>query len=142
MGPPMAANMQRRTLGVLDLRDALFKRSIRKRKAYTQDAPLRRSTDDILWCPTHHHTLKKLWVKPVNCSACIEAGRKSQKAKGRCKPLSELSTNTTKKCRDSKDWKRPQQTPRTRYGCSVCQIPFCREDDCWLPHIERLNSKE
>jgi len=54
----------------------------------------------------------------------------SQKAKGRRKPLSELSTNTVKKCRDSKDWKRPQQTPRTRYGCSVCQIPFCREDDC------------
>jgi len=126
-----------------DLRDALFKRSVRKRKAYTQDAPLRRSTDDILWYPTHRHTLKRLWVKPVNCSACIEAGRKSQNTtKGRRKPLADLSTNTTKKRRDSKDWKRPQRTPRTRYGCSVCQIPFCREDECWLPHIERLKSKE
>ena len=106
MGPPMAANTQK-TLGVLNLHNALFKRSIRKRKAYTQDAPLRRSTDDILWYPTHHHTLKKLWVKPVNCSACIKGDRKSQKVKGRYKPLLKLSTNTTKKCRDSKDWKRP-----------------------------------
>jgi hypothetical protein len=126
-----------------DLRDALFERSIRKRKLYTQDPPPRHSTDHIVWYPTHQHTLKKLWVKPVNCSACIEAGRKSQrKHKGLRKPLSELSTNTVKKPRDSKDWKRPQRAPRTVFGCSVCYIPFCREDDCWLPHIERLNSKE
>ena len=126
-----------------DLRDALFKRSIRKRKAYTQDAPLRCSTDDILWYPTHHYTLKKLWVKPVNYSACIEASRKSQNTIKRCrKPLTDLSTNTIKRRRDSKDGKMLQRAPRTRYGCSVCQIPFCREDECWLSHIERLNSKE
>ena len=45
-----------------DLRDALFKRSIRGRKAYTQDAPLRCTTDDRLWYPTHHHSLKRLWL--------------------------------------------------------------------------------
>ena len=31
---------------------------------------------------------------------------------------------------------------KAKYGCSVCQIPFCREGECWLPYIERLNSKE
>ena len=116
-----------------DLRDALFERSIRKRKAPTQQEPHRRSTNEIVWYPTELHTLKKLWTKPRNCSACIEAGRKS---------LSKLSPNTVRKPRDSKNWKRPQRAPRTSFGCSICQIPFCREDKCWLPHIKQLNSKD
>ena len=126
-----------------DLRDALFKRSTRNRKIYAQNPPSRRATDEIVWYPTHHHKLQKLWGKAVNCSACTEAGRKARrKYISRRKALSELSTNTVKKPRDRKDWKRPQRAPRTKYGCSVCKIPFCRQDECWLPHIERLNSKE
>ena len=125
-----------------DLRDALFERSIRKRKARTQESPARHSTDDIVWYPTEDHKLVKLWNKQKSCSACIETGLNTQvQHKGRRKALSKLSPNTTRKSRDSKDWQRPERAPRTLYGCSVCQIPFCRSDDCWLPHIERLNSK-
>jgi hypothetical protein len=77
------------------------------------------------------------------CKECIEAGRKSNRViKSRRKALSELSTNTTKKRRDSKEWKRPQRAPRTQYGYGVCQIPFYRGDKCWLPHLERFNSAD
>jgi hypothetical protein len=126
-----------------DLRDTLFKHSIRKRRAPTHEHPPRRSTDDIIWVPTAQHELIKLFDKEVHCSACIEAGRRTQEqCMGRRKALSELSPNTTRKPRDSKEWKRRERAPRTHFGCSVCKIPFCRKDDCWRPHIERLNSKD
>ena len=31
---------------------------------------------------------------------------------------------------------------KAKYGCGVCQILFCKEGECWLPYIERFNSKE
>jgi hypothetical protein len=31
---------------------------------------------------------------------------------------------------------------KAKYGCSVCQKPFYKEGEYWLPHIKRLNSKE
>ena len=127
----------------ISLRNALFKYSIRKRKLYTQEHPPRRSTKQIIWIPTEQHKLIKISSKPTNCSACIEAGRKSQvEHRGSRKPLSSLSVNTVKKPRDSSDWKRPRRAPRTLYGCSECKIPFCNKDECWLPHIEQLNSKD
>ena len=64
-----------------------------------------------------------------------------QRTGGR-KALSELSPNTTKKPRDSKEWERRARPLRTLFGCSICKIPFCRKDDCWGPYIERLNSKD
>jgi len=127
----------------IDLRNALFERSIRKRKFYTQEPPPRRSTDQIIWIPTPQHELIKLFNKPINCSACIEAGRHTQvQCMGRRKALSKLSPNTTMKPRDSKEWERRKRALRTHFGCSICKIPFCRKDNCWLPHIERLNSKD
>jgi hypothetical protein len=126
-----------------DLRYALFERLSRNRKQYTQEPPPRRSTNEIKWYLTKDHKLIRLWTKPHNCSACIETGRKTQlQRRGRRKALAELSSNYTKKSRDSDNWKRPQRTPRTQFGCSVCQIPFCRKDECWKPHIQRLNSKD
>ena len=127
----------------IDLRNALFEHSIRKQKAYTQKQPIRRSTDDIIWVPTALHKLVRLFPKEVHCSACIEAGRRAEESSmGRRKSLSELSPNTTRKPRDSKEWQRRKRAPRTHFGCSICKIPFCRKDDCWLPHIKRLNSKD
>ena len=127
----------------IDLHNALFERSTRKRKAYTKEDPSWCSTNEIVWYPTENHTLVKLWRKPKYCSACIEAGRKTQvEHKGCRKALSKVSPNTTRKPRDSEDWQRRKKAPSTLFGCGVCQIPFCRKDDCWLPHIERLNSKE
>ena len=129
----------------INLRNALFKRSIRKRKAPTHEHEHlpRRSIDDIIWVPTQLHELIKISHKPVHCSACATASRYTQvEHVGRRKALSELSPNTTRKPRDSKEWDRRRRLPRTLFGCSICKIPFCRNDDCWRPHIERLNSKE
>jgi hypothetical protein len=127
-----------------DLRQALFEQSTRRR-VYIRERPLRNSTSDILWYPVEDHKLVKLFTrrKQKYCSACIEAGSKTQiQHRGRRKPLSDLSPNTTRKPRNSKDWRRPRRAPRTLYGCSVCRIPFCRKDGCWLPYIERLKSKD
>ena len=127
----------------IDLRRALFERSIRKRKNPAPEHPPRRSTHDIIWVPMAQHQLIKLFPREVHCSACIEAGRHTQVQRtGGRKALSELSPNTTKKPRDSKEWERRARPPRTLFGCSICKIPFCRKDDCWGPHIERLNSKD
>ena len=127
----------------INLRKALFERSIRKRKNYTFKHPPRRSIDDIIWVPTAQHQLIKLFLREVHCSACIEAGRRTQEqCIERRKALSELSPNTTRKPRDSKEWERRARPPRTHFGCSICKIPFCRKDDCWRPHIERLNSRD
>jgi len=127
----------------IDLRNALFERSIRKRKLYTQELPTRRSTNQIIWVPTAQHKLIKLFDKPINCSACVEARRHTQvRRMGRRKALSELSPNTTMQARDSEEWERRKRAPRTNFGCSICKIPLCGNDECWLPHIERLNSKE
>jgi hypothetical protein len=106
--------------------------------------PGRKRTDDVTWKPLVEHNLTKLWTKPKNCSACIEAGRKATQEKahrGARKPLAGLSTNTTRKSIYSKDWKRPRRAPRTLYGCSTCEIPFCRTGECWASHYNKLNTK-
>jgi len=94
---------------------------------------MRYSTSDILWYPVEDHKLIKLFVQRDQkfCSAYIEAGRKTQvQHRGRRKPLSELSPNTTRKARDSKNWRRRHRASKTLFGCSVCHIPFCRKDEC------------
>jgi len=62
----------------------------------------------------HRYKPEKINKKPMACSAFLEAGRKSliKKLLAR-KPLYELSPNTTKKPRDSKDWKRPSKALKT-----------------------------
>jgi len=126
-----------------DLRQALFEQSTRLPREYKQKAPVRYSTSDILWYPVDNHKLMKLFTKQKFCSACIEAGRETRTPhRGRRKALSKLSPNTVHRPRNSKSWKRRSRAPRTTFGCSVCQIPFCRKDECWLPHLERLNSKD
>lgn len=88
----------------IDLRNALFERSIRKQKAPTYKHPPQRSTNDIIWVPTAQHELIKLFDREVLCSACVEAGRHTQEqCMGRRKALSELSSNTTRKSHDSKE---------------------------------------
>jgi hypothetical protein len=73
----------------------------------------------------------KFWTKPFNCLACIEANKKTKLQRiGHRKALADLSPNTTKKPYDSDDWQRPEHTPRTQFGCSICQILFCRKDEC------------
>ena len=57
--------------------------------------------------------------------ACIAASRKLSNIKYLRKSFIELSINTIKKPRDSKDWKRPKRPLRTRNGCSLYKILLC-----------------
>ena len=103
------------------------------------------SMDQIQWYPVIHHGYKAVRIntKQMTCSTCLEAGRKNQikKLLSR-KPLCKLSVNTTKRSRDSKEFKRPQRSPRITYGCRLCRIPLCKDGPCWQEHIDRLNTKE
>ena len=68
----------------------------------------RKSINEIIWRPVKEHNLVRLWRKPRNCSACTEASRKvTKKNLTAWKPLADLSANTTRKPRESRDWRRP-----------------------------------
>jgi hypothetical protein len=65
--------------------------------------------EDIQWYPAIYYGYKavKINQKQKACSACLAAGRKSRiKKLLNRKPLYELSVNTTKRPRNSKDFKR------------------------------------
>ena len=103
------------------------------------------SMDQIQWYPVIYYGYKAVRIntKQMTCSACLKAGRKSQiKKLSSRKPLCKLSVNTTKRSRDSKEFKRPQRSPRTTYGCRLCRIPLCKDGPCWQEHVDRLNTKE
>ena len=103
------------------------------------------SMDNIQWYPVVYYGYKAVRIneKQKTCSACFAAGRKSRVKKlSNRKPLCELSVNTTKRSRNRKDFKRPQKSPRTTYGCKLCRIPLCKDGPCWQEHVDRLNSKE
>jgi hypothetical protein len=93
-------------------------------------------------CPNSNLSILTIGTTMTH-QTCVEARRHTQVQRmGRRKALSELLPNTTMQARDSEEWERRKRAPRTNFGCSICKIPFCRKDECWLPHIERLNSKE
>jgi hypothetical protein len=126
------------------LRHALFEASTQIGQSQEPRAG-RKGTKDITWKPVEEHNLIKLWAKLKNCSACTKAGRKSTKEKahrGARKPLVDLSINTIRKAIYSKDWKRLRRAPRTLFGCSTCEIPFCRTGECWASHYDKLNTKD
>jgi hypothetical protein len=62
----------------------------------------------------HRYKPEKINEKPIACSACLKAGRKSliKKLSAR-KPLCKLLPNITKNPYNSKDWKRPLRALRT-----------------------------
>jgi hypothetical protein len=105
----------------------------------------RLSIDDIQWRPVVYYGYKSVRINKTQktYSACLTAGRKSciKKLSNR-KPLCKLSVNTIKRSRDSKDFKRPQKSPRTTYGCRLCRIPLCKKGPCWQEYVNWLNSKE
>ena len=125
-----------------DLRDALLHASIRARKPI--HSKKRKGTMDIVWRPVKEHQHKRLWKKQAICSSCAEAKRGPKTPHtGLRKPLADLSMNTTMKRReDSTGWKRRVRPPRTSWGCSVCNIPFCTKGPCWSEHLAKLNTKD
>ena len=126
-----------------DLQQALFKQLFCLSQECSQKAPVRHSISDILQYPINNYKLIKLFIKQKLCSAYIKAGRKTQaQHRGRKKALLELLLNTTYKARNSKNQKRPSRALRTIFSCSIYQIPFYRKDECQLPYLKRLNSKD
>ena len=80
----------------------------------------------------------RLFPKKPSCAACVAVGRGSIKEELERKPLIELSVNTTQKARDSKEWVRRRRPPRTRFGCTLCNIPLCKEGPCWQEHLNLI----
>ena len=68
------------------------------------------------------------------CKACMAKGRTAQ-AGAKREVLSKLSENSVRINQDGKKSRRPRP-PRTRYGCSVCQIHLCQGGTCWEEHIQ------
>ena len=67
------------------------------------------------------------------CKACMAQGRTAQ-ASGKRIAMQELSVNSVRIKEDGQKVRR-SRPPRTRYGCSVCQIHLCQEGPCWEEHI-------
>jgi len=51
------------------------------------------------------------------------------------KVLEELSENSVRINQNGEKSRRPRP-PRTRYGCSACQIHLCQGGTCWEKHIQ------
>jgi hypothetical protein len=66
----------------------------------------------------------KVFEKDKSCAACIAAKRKSANPKKPRKALMDLSINTVRKPRDSKDWVRPIRPLRIKWDCPLCKIPL------------------
>jgi hypothetical protein len=67
------------------------------------------------------------------CKACMAQGRTAQ-ASGKRMAMQELSVNSVRINQDGEKARR-SRPPRTRYGCSVCQIHLCQGGSCWGEHI-------
>jgi Transposase IS4 len=66
-----------------------------------------------------------------SCAVCLRDGRKA--AGTARKPLSELNSNSL---RGIAEFRRARKnTPRTRYGCSICKIFICNVARCWSSHV-------
>ena len=83
-------------------------------------------------CGGIHQILSKAGKE---CKACMAQGRKTYPV-GKRKALEELSANSAKFDADGEKSRRPRP-PRTKYGCSVCNIHLCHERRCWEEHLEK-----
>src|SRR5271155_196791 len=68
------------------------------------------------------------------CKACMAQGRTAQSS-GKRVVLQELSENSVRINQDGEKSRRPRP-PRTRYGCSACQIHLCQGGTCWEEHAQ------
>src|SRR5437667_11011837 len=68
------------------------------------------------------------------CKACMAQGRKALGREKR-KVLYALSENSIRMNQEGEKSRKPR-APRTKYGCSVCQIHLCQGGSSWQEHIE------
>ena len=82
-----------------------------------------------------HGRITKLANTSSNCSLCVKKRRYVTKQVTKRKTLGELSVNTTKKPADSTPV-RPGQYPKGRYGCALCGMYLCDNDQCFDEHLD------
>jgi hypothetical protein len=82
-------------------------------------------------CDGTHDVISK---SAKECKACMAQGRTAQ-ASGKRKVLQELSEQSVRINQDGEKSRRPRP-PRTRYGCSACQIHLCQGGTCWEEHAQ------
>jgi hypothetical protein len=70
--------------------------------------------------------------EPKECKACMAQGRITQGGEKK-EVLDKLSESSVRINQDGKKSRRPRP-PRTRYGCSACQIHLCQGRTCWEEH--------
>jgi hypothetical protein len=68
------------------------------------------------------------------CKTCMIQGCTAQTSRNR-KVLQELSENSVRFNQNGEKSRRPRP-PRTRYGCSACQIHLCQGGTCWEEHTQ------
>ncbi len=66
------------------------------------------------------------------CKACMAQGRTAHAGEKR-EVLDKLSENSLRINQDGEKSRRPRP-PRTKYGCSACQIHLCQGKTCWEEH--------
>lgn len=122
----------------LELIESLFNYLVRLAKQKKPPATMGDKDIHKVLAEEHGRGPVLLFRNHRGCAACIAAGKKSSNTKHPRKPLTELSINTIKKPRDSKDWKKPKRPPRTRNGCPLCKIPLCTKGTCWQEHLDQI----
>jgi hypothetical protein len=70
------------------------------------------------------------------CKACMAQNRTAQKSEKR-KAMQDLSVNSVRINHEDGEQSRRSRPPRTKYGCSVCQIHLCQTGPCWEEHIQQ-----
>ena len=86
-------------------------------------------------CSGTHEVISK---EHKECKACMAQGHIAQEGEKR-KALCELSGNSIHVNQEGEKSRKPR-APRTKYGCSVCQIHLYQGGTCWeeLTQLSKL----
>ncbi|KAF1979434.1 hypothetical protein BU23DRAFT_549434 [Bimuria novae-zelandiae CBS 107.79] len=85
----------------------------------------RKRLDNVVVAKESSYRSANLYKQAKTCVLCTERGRRQHKSQPHRSP------------------RPPQRTPRTRFGCSLCQLPMCRpkvRPECWQEHLRRLQT--
>lgn len=67
------------------------------------------------------------------CVVCLCTGR-SAIGRPKRKALTKLSVNSLRNKQ-----RRHQRAPRSLYGCRLCKVHLCHNEDCWKVHLDAAN---
>ena len=117
----------------LKLVDQLFEHSERIGHGPIEQKPLDKSVAQV--SETEHQYVNFKVSKP--CGVCKAKGRKGSRSPRSRKPLGQLCSNK-RRVSDDKELKRPEQYPRSQFGCQTCNMFICSRSNCWQEHLEEV----